>query len=245
MARVGGSERELRWSEMDDSQVARCRKLGLAPADYPGPVAEDWPELLEIVERTVKPERDLQKREALRERWWQYADKRPGLRAAVSNLSQVVAINCGATPHMAFTVLPTKQVWANTLAVIADERPEMLGVLQSRVHETWTGFFASSLEDRLRYGPSDCFETFPLPPLDPQVLKDLAEAYHAHRAALMVARNEGMTKTYNRFHDPSERAEDIRTLRELHHDLDGAVLRVLRLGRPRRARRTPAPERRR
>lgn len=42
----------------------------------------------------------------------------------------------------------------------------------------------------------------------------------------MVARNEGMTKTYNRFHDPAERAADIATLRALHHDMDRAVLRA-------------------
>lgn len=42
----------------------------------------------------------------------------------------------------------------------------------------------------------------------------------------MVARDEGMTRTYNRFHDPAERAADIQTLRALHHDLDRAVLRA-------------------
>ena len=40
----------------------------------------------------------------------------------------------------------------------------------------------------------------------------------------MVARNEGMTKTYNRFHDPDETAEDIQRLRELHAAMDRAVL---------------------
>jgi hypothetical protein len=40
----------------------------------------------------------------------------------------------------------------------------------------------------------------------------------------MVARNEGMTKTYNRFHDSTETAEDIRRLRELHAAMDRAVL---------------------
>ena len=40
----------------------------------------------------------------------------------------------------------------------------------------------------------------------------------------MVARNEGMTKTYNRFHDPTETAEDIQRLRELHAAMDRAVL---------------------
>lgn len=39
----------------------------------------------------------------------------------------------------------------------------------------------------------------------------------------MVARNEGLTKTYNRFHDRTETAEDIQRLRELHSDMDRAV----------------------
>ena len=40
----------------------------------------------------------------------------------------------------------------------------------------------------------------------------------------MVARNEGMTKTFNRFHDPTETADDIQRLRELHAAMDRAVL---------------------
>ena len=40
----------------------------------------------------------------------------------------------------------------------------------------------------------------------------------------MVARNEGMTKTYNRFHDRGETAADIVRLRELHAAMDRAVL---------------------
>lgn len=78
----------------------------------------------------------------------------------------------------------------------------------------------------MRYSVTDCFETFPLPPLDGAALHDAAEGYHTHRAALMVARNEGLTKTYNRFHNPADRAPDIVRLRDLHHALDLAVLRA-------------------
>ena len=39
----------------------------------------------------------------------------------------------------------------------------------------------------------------------------------------MLARQEGLTKTYNRFHDPDETAEDIQKLRELHVEMDNAV----------------------
>ena len=98
--------------------------------------------------------------------------------------------------------------------------------LQSRPHEIWARFFGSSLEDRLRYTPSDCFETFPLPDgweTHPS-LEAAGNAYYEHRAALMVRNDEGMTKTYNRFHDPYENDSDINKLRELHAAMDRAVL---------------------
>jgi hypothetical protein len=40
----------------------------------------------------------------------------------------------------------------------------------------------------------------------------------------MAQSNEGLTKTYNRFHDPSEVSADIARLRELHSEMDRAVL---------------------
>jgi hypothetical protein len=42
----------------------------------------------------------------------------------------------------------------------------------------------------------------------------------------MIDRNEGLTKTYNRFHARGENAPDIARLRELHGEMDAAVLRA-------------------
>ncbi len=39
----------------------------------------------------------------------------------------------------------------------------------------------------------------------------------------MQTRQEGLTKTYNRFHNPDETATDIQQLRELHIEMDNAV----------------------
>ena len=39
----------------------------------------------------------------------------------------------------------------------------------------------------------------------------------------MLHRQEGLTKTYNRFNDLSETSEDIQKLRELHVEMDQAV----------------------
>jgi hypothetical protein len=84
------------------------------------------------------------------------------------------------------------------------------------------------MEDRLRYTPSDCFRSFPFPAnfeSDP-ALEAAGEAYHAFRAYVMIQRNEGLTKTYNRFHASGESASDITRLRTLHGEMDVAVLRA-------------------
>jgi hypothetical protein len=47
--------------------------------------------------------------------------------------------------------------------------------------------------------------------------------YNAHRQEILQARQEGLTKTYNRFHNPDESAEDIERLRELHVEMERAV----------------------
>ena len=82
------------------------------------------------------------------------------------------------------------------------------------------------MKDDLRYTPSDCFETFPFPEdfETNSALEAAGKAYYEFRAALMVRNNEGLTKTYNRFHDPEERSPDILKLRDLHAAMDKAVL---------------------
>ena len=87
--------------------------------------------------------------------------------------------------------------------------------LQSRSHEIWARFFGSSMKDDLRYTPSDCFETFPFPEgwETHPALEAAGKAYYEHRAALMVRKDEGMTRTYNRFHDPYEDDSEIEKLR--------------------------------
>jgi hypothetical protein len=91
------------------------------------------------------------------------------------------------------------------------------------------------MKDDLRHTPSDCFETFPFPiPFDltsaPAIeahratLEAIGKTYYEYRAALMIRNNEGLTKTYNRFHDPEENDPEIQKLRSLHTEMDRAVL---------------------
>ena len=82
------------------------------------------------------------------------------------------------------------------------------------------------MKDDLGYKISDSFETFPFPENweTRPALETAGRTYYEFRAALMVRTDEGLTKTYNRFHDPDERDPDILRLREVHADMDRAVL---------------------
>jgi hypothetical protein len=54
-------------------------------------------------------------------------------------------------------------------------------------------------------------------------LNQIGETYHEERRQIMQSRQEGLTSTYNRFHNPEEGAGDIVRLRELHVEMDKAV----------------------
>ena len=213
------------WAKAADAQRREWLRHGVVPLDYPEPVAADWTELLSIVEDRVKPERRHKNDGPAKEKWWQFLRPRTELYATIAALQRVLA-NSQVGQHAAFAMLSSDKVYAHTLNVFPFDTYAALCILQSRPHETWARFFASSLEDRLRYTPSDCFETFPFPDAweTRADLESTGERYHDFRADLMVRRGEGLTRTYNRFHDPNETESDIATLRRLHADMDRAVL---------------------
>lgn len=216
------------WFNWDEQRRARGLCDGVVPGDYPGEVAEDWPDLIDIVRRRVKPIRDPQSRDALRERWWQYAEKRPGLRRAMAGLTRVLVNSSKATPHHAFAFLPSGLIYTQNLNVFPLETTSALCLLSSRTHEVWARTMGTTFEDRLTYVKDDCFETFPFPPgYETDVgLEAMGQTYHDHRAQLMVAADEGMTKAYNHFHNETKTGEPIQRLRELHDEMDRAVLRA-------------------
>ena len=213
------------WQEAGEDQRREWLRTGIVPLDYPEPVAADWPDLLEIVDEKVKPDRLAQNDQGAKEKWWQFIRPRPELSAAIDGLNRVLVISRVSQQH-AFTFLNTGTVFSERLVVIPLENHAMFCSLQSRPHEIWTRFFGSSMKDDLLYTPADCFETFPFPEdWDTHLVLDAAgKAYYDCRAALMIKNDEGMTKTYNRFHDPDERDPEIAQLRELHTAMDRAVL---------------------
>jgi hypothetical protein len=189
--------------------------------------ASAFPELMARIEERVKPTRMSDKRSTYRTYWWRPGESGAALYSALAGKARcIVAAN--VSKHLMFTLQPTSIFFSQTLYVFALDSYTAFSTLQSRVHEPWARLLSSSLEDRLRYAASDCFETFPFPQPDPRtVLPDLeaiGERLYTTRAQLMLDTDQGLTKTYNALKDPSCTLPRILELRGLHEDLDRAVL---------------------
>jgi hypothetical protein len=195
-----------------------------------------WPELLGIVEKKVKPSRLEQNREIRARYWWRFAETTPALFASMTGCAHIL-VTARHQPNWQLTFMTPASVFSEAMVVFALGTNAGLVSLQTTIHEVWARFLGSSMKDDLRYTPSDCFETFPFPTVlfdstasDPihevtrQSLEFTGERYHQFRSELMVANNEGLTSTYNRFHDPAESSEGILKLRRLHDEMDQAVL---------------------
>jgi type II restriction/modification system DNA methylase subunit YeeA len=94
--------------------------------------------------------------------WWLHERPRGDMREALGGLWRFICTPTVAK-HRLFvwsdgTALPDHQ-----LIVFARNDDYFFGVLHSRAHEVWSLRMGTSLEDRPRYTPTTCFETFPLP----------------------------------------------------------------------------------
>ncbi|WP_341899532.1 DNA methyltransferase [Synechococcus sp. UW140] len=201
---------------------------------------EEWPALMAIVEQKVKPERDQLKDNSdgrhRKANWWKFGRSTPALDAVIEGYKAVI-VNSQISSHICFAVKQRGSVFAHTLYVYPLQAMSQLALMESSVHRIWSHFQSSTLEDRPLYSLASCFQSYPFPRgqkifgnedcLDYECLPALSaigERYRRLRAELMVANDEGLTSTYNRFHDPSETSPGLLELRRLHGEMDQAVL---------------------
>jgi hypothetical protein len=218
---IGGTEINSRPDLGTDRYVIELGRRSL------GECRRVWPRLVSILEAKVKPDREARPQnaqsEALAARWWQWHTDRPTFREASHGLERVL-ISSAVTAHFCFAFQPMDRVFAHTLNVFAVDTYAAFAFLQSRLHEIWTLLFASSLEDRLRYTITDCFETFPFPINWRQNgdSNSIGREYYECRSRYMETNGKGLTDVYNDFHDPECHA--VSHLRTLHDRMDRAVL---------------------
>jgi hypothetical protein len=180
----------------------------------------------------VRPERQRRRpdesfvlRRPLPERWWLYAEKRPAMRKAIAGLDEVLVIVLHSRTVMPSRV-PSDQVFSHALAVFATDSYAEQAVLSSSMHQAWAIKYGSGIRTDPRYTPSDVFETFPMPVPTERLVK-VGKMLDAERREIMLRRGLGLTKLYNLVNDQDiadSANKDVSRLRQIHVDLDEAVL---------------------
>jgi len=212
--------------------------------DLPYEKVKQYRRPCEILYERVKPFRDTQNRASNRERWWRYGESRPKLTKKLTKVAKCF-VTAATTKHLNFSAVPTTFLYSHAIKVFTTDRWDLFSVVQSTLHEVWARKYSGALETRLRYSPSDCFETFPFPEglwrtVNPN-LAEIGEQYHEFRRSLMLRLWLGLTNIYNLFNNrdltpaivakvskksPEEDEagfKGILQLRHLHRQLDVAV----------------------
>ncbi|WP_460881057.1 type IIL restriction-modification enzyme MmeI [Pontibacter rugosus] len=165
---IVGIEKHIRnyWNGKDFT----TRPRGLMVIDLLGlsidEVRSQYPELYQHVLLNVKPHRDENKRAAIRDKWWIFAEPRKTIRKALNGLDRYIATPQTAK-HRIFQFLDMDVLPDDKLIAIALDDAYFLGVLQSKIHVVYSLATGSRLgvgNDSV-YDKSRCFDTFPsLPP---------------------------------------------------------------------------------
>jgi len=216
--------------------------------DWPEEKAREYEEPYRIVLEKVKPERQARKadgtfkqRKPLPQRWWQYAEKRPGLYHAIGRghafmhhpedwdpniepMERIMAFATAASKYVHFSFVPTSIIFSHAVGLVVSDSYVDFSILHSNIHVEWAWKHSSQMKTDMRYTPTDIFETFPFPSNeDRSAMQHLGERYHSLRAEIMRYEWIGLTRLYNRFHDPHKNDSRIEELRDLHRQIDEAV----------------------
>ncbi|WP_174278341.1 class I SAM-dependent DNA methyltransferase [Sphingomonas bacterium] len=151
----------------------------------------------------VKPVRDANRRDSIRDNWWVFGWPRPEIRKALRGLERFI-VTVETMKHRIFQFLPSSIAPDNKLTVIALPDAYHLGVLSSRFHVTWASAAGGRLGmgDDLVYVKSHCLDPFPFPASTPEavaaVVRAEAEALDALRKRVLAEHADlTLTKLYN------------------------------------------------
>jgi len=188
--------------------------------------AKEYPDCFDIIERLVKHDRESKKAPDYRKFWWRFARRGAALYEKIDDLDlqHVLAISLVGNVLLPVRV-STGPVFAHACAVFTLDDFASLALLDSSIHSIWAIRYTSTMRTDIRYAPSDVFLTLPRPTLTPE-LEAWGRQLDTTRRDLMLSRSWGLTKTYNKVHDPDNHDPAIVELRDIHVAIDEAVMRA-------------------
>ena len=184
--------------------------------------AKTYVECYDQVRRLVRLERADNKIKSRRERWWLYAEYLRGLVEATAALDRVITITFVSKVVMPVMV-PTGQIFSHALAVFATDDTGALALLSSAPHYWWAITRSSTMKGDLRYTLAEVFGTLPLPGITAE-MRTVGNRLDTFRREFMLARQAGLTATYNLVHEPKCIDSNIVELRDIHRVIDEAVV---------------------
>ena len=193
--------------------------------------ASQYPHLLALVDERVRRPREAKGsagwRKRMVERWWQYEAVRQELYDAISGLKQVAAITRTSNTCVPVLVSPDN-VFTEGVIVFATESWFDFGVLASACHTEWAFKYGSAMKADLRYVATRCFECLPFPDVPERGLvlqvEECTQVLHRFRSQAMRESGMGVTALYNEVNRSENPSSEIARVRELHVDLDYAVV---------------------
>ncbi len=205
----------LNGADLNDHSQQQTERWVINFADWPFERAARYIEPFELLEARVKSEiHGKHEYPGWDERWWQFWRPRAELHEAIAGRDRTLAITRVSKTVMPAFISTDKVMSEQTVAFIYDDNGHF-GVLTSTFHWWWAHAWCSTMRSAgLRYSPTDAFETFPQP--IPQAgpswvrIEGTGRRLNEFRADLMVRTRLGLTKTYNRVHNPEDHDPDIR-----------------------------------
>ncbi|MFN8721474.1 MAG: class I SAM-dependent DNA methyltransferase [Rhodospirillales bacterium] len=114
------------------------------------------------VELKVKAGRLSLRDRQRRDKWWRLGRSGEDLKEAIGPFARII-LTPRVSKHRLFRWIPMPVLPDSATVAIARDDDTTFGILHSRFHEAWSLRMGTSLEDRPRYTPTTCFETFPFP----------------------------------------------------------------------------------
>ena len=182
-----------------------------------------YPEALKLVRERVKPMRDKNTVKRRRERWWLFGSPATEMRRAIGKLERFIAGNAQGKRFL-FTWQGAEVSPSNLTNVFAFSDDYAMGILTSSTHLSWAHGESSTLEDRPRYTPTSCFETFPWPEATAAQREEigaLSATLIMRRQEICAERHIGLTDLYNLVDEGA-----YKDLNDCHVNLDQAVARA-------------------
>jgi hypothetical protein len=199
------------------------------------------PDLYQWVLTRVKPERDQNPRQSLKDRWWIFGEARSTFRPTLAGLSRAIVTSLTAK-HRTFVFVDAQAICDSTTVMFGLSDAAHFGVLSSDVHIAWAVAAGGRLGvgNDPRYSKARCFDPFPFPEASEEQtirLRGLAEQLDAHRKRQQAAytdvtltgmynvleklrRGEALTVKERVIHEHGL----VSVLRQLHDEIDAAVL---------------------